>query len=123
MRSTVGMGGTSNSRLGESRCRPQGRSRLILRRDGARTRGGGTVPRVGIQAARFATRRTALVDAAAVVLVVVVAQLDAWTGLLDTGLQGPAWLGCLVLTATGLLLILRRRRPFLMVTVTRHAAS
>jgi signal transduction histidine kinase len=70
---------------------------------------------VGIIAVRSTSRRTVLVDVAAVVLVVVVAQLDVWTGLLGTDINGPSWLACLVLTVLGLLLVLRRGRPFAMV--------
>lgn len=61
--------------------------------------------------------RIVLVDAALVLLVVVVAQLDAWSPLLATGRRGPGWLAFLALTGVGLLLVLRRHRPFAMTVI------
>lgn len=58
-------------------------------------------------------RRRRVVDTAAVVLVVVLAQLDVWTPALRTELSGPRWLAFVVLTSLGPILLLRRRRPFL----------
>jgi hypothetical protein len=47
-----------------------------------------------------------------VALVVAVAQLEEFTPVLATDLQG--WVSFMVLTTTGLLLVLRRGRPFTM---------
>jgi signal transduction histidine kinase len=64
--------------------------------------------------ARWRTR-AALLDGAVVGLVVVLAQMDAWTRLLNTDRRGPAWVACLALTGMALTLVLRRQRPLLTV--------
>jgi signal transduction histidine kinase len=63
------------------------------------------------------SRRSQAFDIAVAALVLVLGQLEAWWGIGATHRQGPLWAQSLVYTVAALLLVFRRRRPFLVLVV------
>jgi signal transduction histidine kinase len=57
------------------------------------------------------TRRAWVLDCAIAVVVAVLGVLEAYTGLQATHRQGPHWAEALVYVVSGLMLVVRRRRP------------
>jgi len=70
-------------------------------------------------------RRSWAFDIAVAVVVGVLGQLEAWTGMMSTHRQGPLWAQSLLYAVTALLLVARRLRPLavLVVMVGAHLAE
>jgi len=62
-------------------------------------------------------RRSWAFDIAVAVVVGVLGQLEAWTGMMSTHRQGPLWAQSLLYAVTGLLLVARRLRPMAVLVV------
>lgn len=61
--------------------------------------------------------RSRALDIAVAVVVGVLGQLEVWTGLGSTHRQGPLWVQSLLYAVTAILVVFRRKRPLLVLSI------